>query len=461
MSYYALKSSLPLGMPLTLLSRAGNISPLASPLLGQHQSEQQSSIALPSRTTPRLTKAVVTSSLALLLTGCFDEGDFSTSGATNDSDSTDGITDPDTTGETDSGMGSGTDMGEDPMGMPFPLQPIDSSTLAPSGVYFAWTMPIDEIPTDKTVAGFEFCYTTQGEAFIDDLGECPNALNLTEPNHTLDVVRNTQYHWKTRAIYDPTGNSDDMEVQDFSIDDSDQIRLHLDEGAGDMAADSSPNNNDASLIGFDIANGWVNGLINTGLRFDGALTYLGLDDAFNVDRNQPFSTMKWVRRSSSGEFHALFSRMDYTDAATRRGYWIGFNDSDQLVVMLRNNSTTGNSLEVATSQSFLADPDFYHIAVTYDGSSLANGIHIYVDGVEQQKVVIDNNLTDTIANSAPTRIGSSIPTGGMLQDVGSVLNGDLDEFLLLERDVPLAEVVNKRCFGLKRGGLTLTADCTE
>ncbi len=89
-----------------------------------------------------------------------------------------------------------------------------------------------------------------------------------------------------------------------------------------------------------------------------------------------------------------------------------------------------NRLVVETVAT-MNDNTYRHIVVTYDGSSIAAGAKIYFNQIEQSKTVVEDTLGVTVVNTAILRLGGF---------GGSNLTGDLDEFVLYERELTTAEI---------------------
>jgi hypothetical protein len=64
-----------------------------------------------------------------------------------------------------------------------------------------------------------------------------------------------------------------------------------------------------------------------------------------------------------------------------------------------------DALRVETERS-LAPDQWHHLAVTYDGSRVASGVRIYVDGKEEKVKVLLDDLNQSFKTKEPLRIGS-------------------------------------------------------
>ena len=101
----------------------------------------------------------------------------------------------------------------------------------------------------------------------------------------------------------------------------------------------------------------------------------------------------------------------------------------------------GNAIRIKTMQKAPVNK-WLNLTVTYDGSSKADGLKIYFDGVEQKVETVKDNLTKTI-NYGKTNIPVTI--GARMRDRG-FKNGLMDSFSFFDRELTKAEVlqINKK-----------------
>jgi hypothetical protein len=98
---------------------------------------------------------------------------------------------------------------------------------------------------------------------------------------------------------------------------------------------------------------------------------------------------------------AIVSRMPETPQAD--GYAVRLVDGRVRVELTKR--WLDDALRVETLRSLEPARD-YHIAVTYDGSRLAKGVHVYIDGNFEKTAVLLDELNQTFATKEPLRIGS-------------------------------------------------------
>lgn len=92
-----------------------------------------------------------------------------------------------------------------------------------------------------------------------------------------------------------------------------------------------------------------------------------------------------------------------------------------------------NAIEITTRPA-LRGSDWRHVVVSYDGSSRAAGVAVYVDGQRQAVQVTRDTLRGPIGNDRPLLLGR--------RDAGLGYHGLMDEFRLLARALEPAEVRN-------------------
>ncbi len=202
----------------------------------------------------------------------------------------------------------------------------------------------------------------------------------------------------------------------------------LDEGSGTTASDSSGNGYHGTLV-----NGpsWVDGRFEKALSFDGVDDYVDGGQVLDFERTDPFSVSVWFKKSQSGHFDGLVSRMDAT-GPNYRGWLLSIPGDD--IVRFQLRSTETSAMQVSTTQTVPVGV-WTHITVTYDGSSLASGVEIYINGVKQGLTVEQDNLAgSTLAGST-----ADFNIGARDDGVGSA-KGDIDEVRVYDRALGSDEV---------------------
>lgn len=129
---------------------------------------------------------------------------------------------------------------------------------------------------------------------------------------------------------------------------------------------------------------------------------MGSPANLNFDYNEPFSFSILVRKSSLGSFHTLFAKADKTSDV---GYYLVLSSANKLLFFLTNTAATNQIYVSETIASITNINQWYHVVLTYDGSTNASGVHIYVDAVDKTLSIINDNLSATTQTSKSFQIG--------------------------------------------------------
>lgn len=179
----------------------------------------------------------------------------------------------------------------------------------------------------------------------------------------------------------------------------------------------------------------VAGVRGNAVHFDGddGATFFEL---FQVDRWDPFTLDFWIRdNAASAQPVVVLQRTFGTD--------VGYNGFD---LMLENGVLTarffriwpGNAIGVR-SRTPLAPHEWQHVAVTYDGSSKAAGLRLFLDGKELAAEVVRDHLYKKA--SIATYGAGPLTLGERFRDRG-FKDGDIDELRIYDRALTPIEVMN-------------------
>ncbi|MGI8603887.1 MAG: DUF1553 domain-containing protein [Verrucomicrobiales bacterium] len=163
-----------------------------------------------------------------------------------------------------------------------------------------------------------------------------------------------------------------------------------------------------------------------GLKFEGSTAFT-CSDFPDYERDRSFTFASWVRLPKGGGGGAIFGRMDEGQEFRGYDFWVqGSNVGTHII-----HKYPDNSLKVV-SKAGLEENKWHLVAVTYDGSSKAAGVRIYIDGVLSENAVEQDSLRDTVKTSVPFKIGSRNST--------SQFRGDLDDVRIYDRALPVEEI---------------------
>lgn len=147
-----------------------------------------------------------------------------------------------------------------------------------------------------------------------------------------------------------------------------------------------------------------------------------------------FTLAAWVQpRGTKGG--TIISRMveqdsDSAFASDSEGYSVYLKDGHVQVRMTKR--WLDDALRVET-ESMLQPGNWQHVAVVYDGSRLASGVKIYINGQLQKQRVLLDQLNQTFQNKQPLRIGGG---GGPAHR----FHGSISDVRVYARAVPVEEI---------------------
>ena len=174
------------------------------------------------------------------------------------------------------------------------------------------------------------------------------------------------------------------------------LHFPLNEGKGKTTADAVDTKRKGSINGKPQ---WTAARFKQGLKLDGK-TYVDLGNLGDFERTDRFSYGGWVRaeKNASG---AVLARMDNANAF--RGYDLLLSGGHLEVHVV--HKWPENAIKVRTKRAIEADK-WQHVLATYDGSSKAAGVKIYVNGESWEWDIQQDGLKDTIRTKKTLLIGS-------------------------------------------------------
>ena len=169
------------------------------------------------------------------------------------------------------------------------------------------------------------------------------------------------------------------------------------------------------------------GKINNAALFDGenGVEVAGIG---NFERNQPFSLSFWMKAGEWNEWNVLVHHTKAALDAGSRGYEVALQGNN--VVFGLAHMWPQNAIRVA-SEDTLSLNTWHHITATYDGSSKAEGITLYIDGESVPVDVVRDNLFKNITYE---RTEVNLTLGYRFRDTG-FRAGLLDELKVYDREL--------------------------
>lgn len=168
------------------------------------------------------------------------------------------------------------------------------------------------------------------------------------------------------------------------------------------------------------------------LTGDDPVTFPGVG---RFGRHEQFTVSIWIKASELDERGVIWRRSRGWDDAGSIGYELT-KIGDKLIAKMCH-FWPGNAIAVETD-SFLEKNHWFHIAVTYDGSSKAEGLNIFVDGKPAKTMIVKDHLTRQVSR---WRGGyEDFAIGSRYRDRG-FKDGAVDEFQMFDRVLADVEIV--------------------
>lgn len=184
----------------------------------------------------------------------------------------------------------------------------------------------------------------------------------------------------------------------------------------------------------------TDGAIGKSLQFTGDNT-VTIAGAGKRSRTQPFSMSLWINLEKPTERAVVAHNSRAGMDAGSMGYELLLEDNKPSFALC--HFWPGNAMRVRAIKPVPAH-QWTHITVTYDGSSKAAGMKIYINGAPaEQEVVRDNLYKDIAYNNAymgkDSVESASLALAGRHNDT-TLTNAMVDEFKFFECDLSAAEV---------------------
>lgn len=144
---------------------------------------------------------------------------------------------------------------------------------------------------------------------------------------------------------------------------------------------------------------WVPGIVGNAVMLNGKGGHFVCGEKFRPERVDSFSYGCWFLSRDEGRFAALLAKMDNGV----RGFDLLLQDSQRLSAHLIHKWRTNAMLQWSAEP--IQAGRWQHAMVTYDGSSRAAGLTIYVDGRAVRSESQTDKLSATIQNIVPLHIG--------------------------------------------------------
>ena len=179
-----------------------------------------------------------------------------------------------------------------------------------------------------------------------------------------------------------------------------------------------------------------------GMKFDYDYDFLGLNNAGLFERYEPFSVALWVYPEKTEDYASLFGNADH-----KNSYWRGYEaflDSLNRVNVRLIHALPHNQVHVRSSVGIPLDK-WNHITISYDGSSKAGNVGIYLNGERAEKEILFDNLYKSMlpvngryeSIERPLRIGKSYRS---FSGDNGIFTGRVDDIRIYNKTLSALEV---------------------
>ena len=188
---------------------------------------------------------------------------------------------------------------------------------------------------------------------------------------------------------------------------------------------------------------YTTGYNDQGLLMNGD-AWLDLDKVGIFQRKDAFSIGLWVHVPEALEEGVFFHKGKGTGLHGYRGYHLKLKEH-KLELMMAHTAPDNAIIEYTTET--IPKNKWIHLMLTYDGSSKASGLRVYLDGREMEtKTVIDNLYKDIIFFNYedriyPEPIEPGLQIGGRWRGTG-IKGAVVDEIVVYDRVLSEIEVLN-------------------
>jgi hypothetical protein len=181
----------------------------------------------------------------------------------------------------------------------------------------------------------------------------------------------------------------------------------------------------------------IPGYSGSALKFDGN-NFLTMGDLGDFDHFHRFALSCWIKHTRKHDRTAgILSRRN--GEQKRQGYDMTLEKNGQVNVRLIHQAGQ-HQIHVRTKRK-LQPQSWHHIAFTYDGSGLAEGVTIYINGKKAPSVIIDNTLNGkSILNGNDLLAGHWNHRARKLRDLYGFEGGAIDEIRVYDKTLSPLEV---------------------
>ena len=172
-----------------------------------------------------------------------------------------------------------------------------------------------------------------------------------------------------------------------------------------------------------------------GLLLDGD-AWLDLPGVGIFDREQPFSIGIWANIPEDLENGVLFHKGDGAAIYNFKGYHLALKN-DRLELLLAHTAPYNAIIEYTDR---IPRDQWIHLMITYDGSSVADGLRIYLNGNEQETYIESDHLYKDIIFNFDNQPEPGLQIGARWRGIGA-RGTIIDDIIVYDRDLTDFEIM--------------------
>jgi len=157
------------------------------------------------------------------------------------------------------------------------------------------------------------------------------------------------------------------------------------------------------------------------------------ENNFDFEKDQQFSVAFWAKFNNlDSNWNTIINKWQ---SSSPNGWLISQSGTTNgFDIHISNNFSGGDLIRVRVS-NILTSNTWTHVVATYDGSGQASGVKIYINGVEKPTLIFNDNLSSSILNNIPLRLGAFVDGGAI-----NTMNGQLDQVEIFGKELTASEV---------------------
>lgn len=174
----------------------------------------------------------------------------------------------------------------------------------------------------------------------------------------------------------------------------------LDEASGSTSFDAHSSNNGTSLNATVNQTGITNITPCYSFSATGRIDYGDIEEMSFTDgagNDESFTLSAWIDPAAIGSNYAIISK---NDGVVNYEYFVIIRSTGKILVRLYNGGAGTDYIGKEGTTVLSAAGGWYHVVVTYDSSELDSGIKIYINGVDDTGVAVNNGTYNGMSNTA-------------------------------------------------------------